>query len=156
MNVRKATAADVPALVELNRVVQTMHAEAHPERIRRDVPDAVVAEAFVAAMAAPSACWLLAEQAEPIGFLNAEFRDREESWCTVARRVCYLNGIVTAPDFRQTGVARALVAELRREAELQHADAIELDVWAFNPTAAEVFAKLGFQPLMQRMTMPVK
>jgi shikimate dehydrogenase len=156
MLIRRAAIADVPALVGLNRLVQTMHADAYPERFRRDVPDAIMAAAFVAAMEATSAFWLLAVEQEPIGFLSAEFRDREESWCRVARRVCELTGIVVAPDFRRKGVARALVAELTREAELQRARGIELDVWAFNQTAVDAYAKLGFQPLMQRMSLSVE
>jgi ribosomal protein S18 acetylase RimI-like enzyme len=153
MNIRRATTSDVPALVALNRTVQSMHADALPEIYRRDAPDAVVERAFTALIEAPSSYWLLAEQKEPIGFLSSEFRDQEESWCKMVRRVCYLAGIVVVPRFQQKGVARALVAELKREVEHRGVQCVELDVWAFNGTAAQAFARLGFRPLVQRMTM---
>ena len=94
-----------------------MHAAAHPDRFRREVPDEAVARAFAAAIEAPSSYWVVAEEeGETVGFLSAEFREREESWHSVARRGCYLAGIAVAPRFRRTGIARALVADLRREA----------------------------------------
>ena len=155
MTIRNATISDVQALVALNRGVQAMHAASFPERFKRDTSDDDVARAFSEMVQAPSGYWLVSEEKGPIGFLNAEFRDKPETWCGVAQRVCYLGGIVVAPGSRRAGVARALVEELKREANARGVSCIELDVWAFNETARAVFASLGFVPLMQRMTMPV-
>ena len=105
---------------------------------------------------APGGYWLVAERVEygqVVAFLSAEFREREETWCTVARRICYLAGIVVAPAFRKQGIARALLGELQREAAPRGAASIELDVWAFNEQARPVFASLGFRGVMERMTL---
>jgi ribosomal protein S18 acetylase RimI-like enzyme len=156
MNLRRAAVSDVPFLVTLNRLAQDLHAQAFPERFRRGAPDQVVADAFTAMLQSPTSFWLVAEQTQPIAFLSAEFRGHEESWCMVPRRVCYLAGIVVAPDFRQQGIARALVVALQQEAQARGVPAIELDVWSFNDEAREAFAKLGFQRLMERMALPAK
>lgn len=153
MKIRRAVISDVPFLVTLNRIAQDMHAEALPERYRLGAPDPVVADAFVAMLQAPSSCWFVAEQEQPVAFLSAEFREHGESWCLVPRRACYLAGIVVAPDFRHQGIARALVAALRQEAHARGVASIELDVWSFNEEARDVFVKLGFQRLMERMTL---
>lgn len=153
MKIRRATLADVPVLVSLNRGVQEMHANAYPERFRRDAPIAVVERTFSEMIEAPSSYWLVAEDEQPIGFLSAEFRERDESWCLVSHRVCYLAGIVVAPGLRRRGVARALLAELKRESEVRGGVRIELEVWAFNEPAREAFAKLGFRRLTERMTL---
>jgi len=132
-----------------------MHAIAYPERFRRDSSVDVVARAFGAMIDAPTSYWLVAEDEQPIGFLSAEFRERDESWCLVSHQVCYLAGIVVAPGLRRRGIARALLAELKREVAVRGVAFIELDVWAFNESAREVFIKLGFQRLMERLTLTV-
>lgn len=153
MKIRKATVADIPVLVALNQNLQNMHAEAFPERFRRNVPAETVERAFRAMIQAPSSYWLVAEEDQPIAFLSAEFREREENWCLVAHRVCYLAGIMVAPPFRRKGIARALLGELRREADARGVTSIELDVWAFNEQAKQAFTSLGFCGIMERMTL---
>jgi diamine N-acetyltransferase len=151
MQIRQARVSDVPMLVALNRIAQDMHADAFPERFRRDAPEQVVADAFAAMIQSSTSYWLVAEEEQPIAFLSADFREREESWYSVSRRMCYLAGIVVAPGFRRRGIARSLLAALKREADARGVACIELDVWAFNDEAREVFIKLGFQRLMERM-----
>ena len=152
MKIRKANSTDVPAIVALNASVQEMHAEVFPTRFRRDAPADAVASAFNAMLNAPSSYWLVAEDSQLVGFLSAEFRQRDESWCLVPHRVCYLAGIAVAPESRRKGIARALVAALRKEADARGIAAIELDVWTFNSEAREAFARLGFTRLLERMT----
>jgi ribosomal protein S18 acetylase RimI-like enzyme len=153
MRIRKATASDVPALVALNQSVQDMHAEAFPEKFRRHAPEETVSQAFVEMIQAPSSYWLVAEEDQPVAFLSAEFRERGETWCLTPHCVCYLSGIGVAPGFRRRGIARALVAELKREADARGVTSIELDVWTFNEPARQAFASLGFRRIRETMTL---
>jgi ribosomal protein S18 acetylase RimI-like enzyme len=158
MKIRPAKVADVPVLVALNQSMQQMHAESLPERFRRDAPPEVVERAFAAMIQAPTSFWLVAEDQKdrPMAFLSAEFREREENWFQAAHRVCYLAGIFVASAFRRQGIARALLAELKREAAARSVKNIDLDVWAFNEPARQTFARLGFRGVMERMTSPVE
>jgi ribosomal protein S18 acetylase RimI-like enzyme len=153
MKIRRATVEDVPAMVELNQVVHGMHAAAAPEILRKDPRDEVVAEAFKEAIRSSSSYWLVAEEEQVVAFLSAEFRQRAETWYMMAHSMCYLGGIIVAPEFRRKGVARALVSELRREACARGVTRIELDVWKFNEEARRAFAGLGFHPVMERMVL---
>lgn len=155
MKIRPATVSDIPVLVALNRIAQDMHANAFPERFRRDTPEQIVADAFAAMIQSSTSYWLVAEEEKPIAFLSANFGEREESWHSVFRRVCYLAGIVVAPAFRRRGIARTLLAALKRETDARGM-AIELEVWAFNDEAREVFSKLGFSRVMERMALAAK
>jgi GNAT superfamily N-acetyltransferase len=155
MKIRIATVSDVEALVALNRIAQDMHVQAFPDRFRRDAPQQIVADAFAEKIQASTSYWLVAEEDELVAFLSADFFEREESWHSVARRVCYLAGIVVAPSFRRRGIARALIGALQREADARGMT-IELDVFAFNDEAKEVFSKLGFKQVMERMAHPGK
>jgi ribosomal protein S18 acetylase RimI-like enzyme len=156
VKIRKATVADAPALAALNQSVQDMHADAFPEKFRRNVPAESVARAFGAAIQGPSAYWLIGEEEQPIAFLCAEFREHEESWSVVAHRICYLAGIAVAPEYRRKGIARALLDELKREAEARGVTSIELDVWAFNEPAKRAFAILGFRGMRERMALAIE
>jgi ribosomal protein S18 acetylase RimI-like enzyme len=154
MNLRQATTADVPTLAELNHRLQNRHADAFPDRFRRDVPRGEIAEAFRNMMQAPEAFWIVAEKdGRTIAFLSAEFRKRDANWVMAAHHICYLGGIVVAPEFQRKGIARKLLDELKQEAATRGATTIELDVWAFNDEAKQAFASLGFQGMMERMTL---
>lgn len=153
MRIRQATLSDIPALVGMNRIVHAMHAAAVPRIFRKDPPDQMVADVFKAAIESSSSYWLLAENEEAVAFLSAEFRARAETWYMIPNQVCYLSEIVVAPCFRRNGVARALLAELKREANRRGVTRIELDVWTFNHEARQAFANLGFRSAMERMVL---
>jgi diamine N-acetyltransferase len=153
MKIRVATVSDIPALISLNRIVHRTHAAAFPETFRQNPSDQEVAHAFQAAIEAPSSYWLLAEDEKANAFLSADFRRRDESWCLVAHPVCYIAGIVVAPNCRRKGVARALLAELKLEAIVRGVNRIELDVWTFNHEAKQAFSSLGFHSVMERMML---
>lgn len=156
MEFRQATPADIPALAQLNDQVQQLHAAAFPERFRLKVPPAEMERALLSQLQAPAAYWLVAEEEQVIvGFLSAEFRDRPETWCTVAQRICYLAGLAVAPAARRRGVARALLGELSREVAARGAMGPELDVWAFNEGAQAFFRSCGFRTVMERMSLSV-
>jgi diamine N-acetyltransferase len=153
MVIRQAIVSDIPALVALNRIVHAMHAAAFPEKFRQDPPDEVVADAFNDAIDSPAAYWLLAEDGQALGFLSSDFRERAETWCVTAHRMCYIGGVVVMPKCRRKGIAWALLAELKREASCRGVTQIELDVWGFNDEARCAFVSLGFKPVMERMTL---
>lgn len=152
MKIRAATISDIPALIALNDIAHQAHVQAFPDRFRPEIPPQQIADFFAEKLKSPAACYLIAEEEAPIGALRANFLDLEESWHSLARRVCYVAGIVVLPAFRHRGVARALFATLQREAEARGAT-IELDVWEFNDEARQVFARLGFKPVMERMAL---
>ena len=152
ISIRMADGADLDALVELNRVVQGVHAAALPGLFKSECAVEVVKEAFETMMAAPGGYWLIAEAAQPCGYLYADFRERPESWSQRQRRVCNISHVAVSPGWRRHGVARRLVARLREEAERRGFARIELDVWSFNREAKTCFARLGFHVFNERMT----
>jgi GNAT superfamily N-acetyltransferase len=55
--------------------------------------------------------------------------------------------LVVMPNHRRTGVATALVAQVETWARERGIEALELNVWAFNQAALELYAKEGFSVL---------
>ncbi len=155
MKIRVANTSDIAALIALNALAHDAHVKAFPDRFRPEIPAPLITDFFAEKLKSPASYYLIAEKEEPIGALRANFLDLEESWHSIARRVCYVAGIVVLPAFRHQGVARALFETLQRESEARGAT-IELDVWEFNDEAKRVFAKLGFKPVMERMALNPK
>lgn len=154
MNIREANVADIPQLVALNEDIQRGHAEAMPEKFRLDPPAQEVAEAFQESIETPSSFWLVAEaEGEILAFLKSELREREQSWCVIPHRSCYLAGIVVNPTHRRQGIGQQLVEELQREAKSRDMHQIELDVYGFNPDAKLMYESLGFQSVAERMKL---
>jgi ribosomal protein S18 acetylase RimI-like enzyme len=155
MKIRPAIASDIPALIALNAIAHVPHAKAFPDQLRAHIPPEMIASFFAEKLKSPSSCYLIAEEGEPIGALRSNFLDVAESWQSLAKRVCYIAGIVVVPAFRRRGVASALFEHIEREAIARGAT-IELDVWDFNDEAKEFFTKLGFKPVSERMYLHPK
>ena len=153
MEIRRARPSDLATLVALHQEAQELHADAHPGRFRRNPPDEDLAVYLSGMIDSPSSLILVADEGAPVGFVSADFRHREENWCSVSRENCYLASLCVAPAFRRTGVARRLIEALQHEAINRGCPEIELDVWNFNTPARGLFAELGFQPLFERLSL---
>lgn len=151
MQIRVATTEDVPQLARLNGAVQRIHAHAVPKLFRGDAPRELVEAGFRDMVDDPSAFWLIAEDPEPVGYLYATFRNREETWCRPANRICNIGHVSIEREHQRHGVGRALVERLFQEAASRGFERIELDVWSFNAEAKEAFAHLGFRVFNERM-----
>jgi diamine N-acetyltransferase len=156
MVIRKASLLDVSALVTMNASVQIMHSTALPDIFRRDPASEVVEAAFRTCIESSVSYWLVAEESGIVGFLSAEFSRRPETWYGKENNVCYLAAVVVAPAAKRKGVAKALLAELKKEALIRGAVRIELDVWSFNSEAKKAFVQLGFHSLKERMALSVQ
>ncbi len=144
ITIRPAASSDLDALLVLYHHVQSLHAQAHPDRFRSQAPANEVTSAFRKMMEDPSAQWLIAETEQPVGYLYAQFQDRPETWLRPASRFCYLSHISIHPDMRRKGVGRRLIAAMVVEAKKRGFTRIVLEVWAFNREARIAFKHLGF------------
>lgn len=153
MNVREAKIEDIPRLIALNEIVHRIHVEAMPEKFRGDASDEEMINVFRDRIEQENSYFAVAENEAVFGFLDAEFRQIEESWCLKPRQVCYLRGIVVESESRQQGVGRRLFESLKNEAELRGITEIELDVFAFNNDAKAAFESFGFEPVAHRMRL---
>ena len=93
MKIRIATTEDVPELARLNGTVQRIHAQAVPTLFRGDAPRELVEAGFRDMVSDTSAFWLIAEDPEPIGYLYATFKDREETWFRPAHKICNISHV---------------------------------------------------------------
>lgn len=136
MNIRKATAADIPSMMELARASATA---AHwTEQQYRDLFSpgakvhrlAIVAEGWSAPVphpATPAECVL--------GFLVARFLTPE----------CELENIAVASTVRRRGIGRQLLDALKLAAGETNCESVFLEVRESNPAARALYESVGFK-----------
>jgi ribosomal protein S18 acetylase RimI-like enzyme len=137
VNVREATPADEPTLVEFTEAIFNENWD-RPWR-----PPEVTPRIFEGKLV------LLAEDdgGEPIGYAFGELD---------AQGYAHVNIVYVRPKFRRQGVTRALLAEFASRAREQGIGHMTLDVATRNEVGREVWRRLGFTEWALRLTAPIE
>ena len=142
---RRATAADLDAIVRLNVHVQDWHAAHHPETFLAAPDLAAVRAHFADALVDPAVTILLAGDL-PCAYALCSLRDRPANAFSPPRRRLSVDQIATDPAHRRQGHARALLDAACALAREQGCHEIILDTWADNTEAHAFFRAMGFAP----------
>ncbi len=151
MHIRNASPADLEAIITLNASVQQKHAEALPDIFKAPTQSQQAKDAFRTFLADSTTLMLLAEEAQPVGYLWAQFQNRPEGWARLGQRLLYIQHMAIAPPFRRKGAGGLLLAKAVDTARREGIKRVELDVWSFNSEAKRFYAKHGFEVFNERM-----
>jgi ribosomal protein S18 acetylase RimI-like enzyme len=137
VNVREATPADEPTLVELTEAIFNENWD-RPWR-----PPEVTPRIFEGKLV------LLAEDddGEPVGYAFGELD---------AQGYAHVNIVYVRPEFRRQGVTRTLLAEFASRAHEEGIGHMTLDVATRNEVGREVWRRLGFTEWALRLTAPIE
>ena len=137
MNVREATPADEPTLVEFTEAIVDENWD------RPWGPPEVTPRIFEGKLV------LLAEDdgGEPVGYAFGELD---------AQGYAHVNIVYVRPEFRRQGVTRALLAEFASRAREEGIGHMTLDVATRNEVGREVWRRLGFTEWALRLTAPLE
>ncbi len=160
--VREATENDAATLARLNRVVQGLHHEVHPDRF--PAPDETETTPIFRGWlsGADDRAWLpgtsitkawLCEdgRGEALGYAVGVHRETPGSAFKHPLTWVQLDQIAVRDDARRRGVGQALVSAVEEWAQSLGIETIELSVGEFNRGARRFFATLGFVPLSRQM-----
>lgn len=155
ITIRPATEEDYDILNELRRQVNDLHVQGRPDIFRpgfgeelqrhllnylhSDVNSAIVAEA----------------EGRVAGFALVDFIRRPASPYNLPRDFYHVAEIGVDPAFQRKGVARLLLAYMKRDALERGFDKIELDVWSFNRSALAFYEAAGFRTYRRYMELPL-
>ncbi|MDX1612847.1 MAG: GNAT family N-acetyltransferase [Candidatus Promineifilaceae bacterium] len=152
MDIRPGTNADIPSLIDLNRVVQQLHAAAEPDYFKPSGNETELAAFFQEQLAKPAVHIFLAEVAEqPVGYLFATVDEHEQNPFSHAQRVVHIHHLAVASGHRRQGIGTGLMARAQQLAHDVSADRLVLGTWAFNRGARAFFASLGYRIFSFRM-----
>jgi ribosomal protein S18 acetylase RimI-like enzyme len=135
VNVREATAADEPTLLEFTEAIFGENWD-RPWR-----PPEVTPQLFEGKLV------LLAEdEGEPIGYAFGELDPHGHA---------HVNIVYVRPERRRAGVTKALLSEFAARAGERGIEHLTLDVATDNTVGREVWRRLGFTEWAQRLTVPI-
>lgn len=155
MNVRRATRADIDALVDLMTEVQELHVSNLAWLFRRAGRRATAAYFRELFGGDASRIYLACEDDEAVGYLLLTLLDLPANAFMYARRSLYIESIAVKEGHRNRGYGAALLETARIVAREQGCEQIELDTWGFNESAHAFFRAHGFDTLCLRMAAPV-
>ncbi len=151
MDILKANAAHLNAIVALNRIVQNLHAKREPGHFR-PFDQAAVTAFLRNALDDPAVTVLLAvEGNHPLGYALLRVQNRPENAFSLRRSFVELEQIAVDPNSRKGGVGSALIDQAFAVAQSLGLGELELSVWEFNEDALRLFHRKGFAPCQHRM-----
>jgi GNAT superfamily N-acetyltransferase len=140
LNLRPATPADVPLVLQFIRDI------AEYEKLAHEVvaDEALLHEALFPSAGSPAAHCVLADwDGAPAGFALYFF-----NFSTfLSRRGLYLEDLFVRPDFRGRGIGKALLLHLARLANEQGCGRMEWTVLDWNRPAIDFYRSLGAVPM---------
>jgi ribosomal protein S18 acetylase RimI-like enzyme len=151
--VRVADPADAVVLADLDRDAQEEHHQRVPEWFAAP-GDPDVADLLRRWLARDGAVGFVAELDDrTAGYALAVVHHRPATPAVPESHWIDLDQIAVAPHARRRGVARALCQSVIDHAREQGLDAVQLNVWAFNPEAQALFTSMGFEPRSMRLVL---
>jgi shikimate dehydrogenase len=148
--IRRASEADVCALVSLKASLHSLHVAQRPDFFKAMTHDDLVAWLRERLANAATHVWMAEEESKVIGYLLATQREREETSYSAPRRWCEIDEVAVESSSRRRGIARALIERAVVQAREVGLDSVELSTWAFNESAQAAFGCVGFQPMLVR------
>lgn len=147
MNIRRATAEDIPRLLELLVQVNNVHADGRPDLFKRDKTKYTSEE--LSALVADSASPIFVsvdDMGLVLGYAFCRFEVENGDGNLVPGKDLYIDDICFDERHRGLGLAKELFAWVEDFARREGCRRITLHVWECNPVAAAFYAGRGMKP----------
>lgn len=155
MKIRKAIAADIPAIVALNDEVHDIHVRLFPDFFQPTDP-AALAEWFGEWLDNQEKMVLVAEDdGGLVAYLTLRKDERPAHLFVLSRRCAYIDQVCVTERRRGQGIFQALLDEARDVAQGWGMSRLELDVWAENTEAKNTFIRCGFRTYNEKMKLSI-
>lgn len=150
MVIQKATTKDFLGIQKIFQEVHDHHLNGTINMFKKTEP--FTKEEFIDALKDKNTFLLVAKEKEIIGFVLATIIEREGRH-TKFKKSLHIEVIGTKKDSQNKGVGTSLINEIKKIANKNKCDNINLNVWSFNDNAIKFYKHIGFQE--QRITMEI-
>lgn len=155
MKIRKAAAADIPAIVALNDEVHGIHLRLFPD-VFKPIEPAALAEWFGGWLEDDDKVILVAEDTSGlVGYLSLCKDERPAHLYTHSRKWATIDQVCVTEMRRGQGIFQALLEEARAVTRQWGMSRLELNVWSDNTAAKNAFIRCGFETYFERMKLSI-
>ncbi|MDO8587707.1 MAG: GNAT family N-acetyltransferase [Armatimonadota bacterium] len=156
--VRAATIDDYERICELFDEIDSLHRGKLPHILREYQGPVRTREFVEAAVGNETQVILLAELARGIaGFAHVRMIDKsQEGPGFVPRTLAFIDCVVVGHEYRRRGIGRLLMKAAHAWGLDRGATSAELNVWAFNKGASDLYKELGYDAMSLRMSKPLR
>jgi diamine N-acetyltransferase len=153
LELRRAEAGDVEALVALHREVHELHLAQRPDQFKPTNDEEIARVYRTRLSAANTKVWVALRDGRAVGHIVAIHQQRAEHAMCPARQWWDVDELGVTAAARRSGIARALLQTVVDAATAAGIREIELNSWAFNHTAHATFESCGFTPKVIRFEL---
>jgi diamine N-acetyltransferase len=156
IEIRAAVTGDDGVLAALCALVQEMHFRERPDDYKPVDIRALEQWFRDVVVGGTGRIWIAEVGTTPAGYAFVTDQRRSENVFCYARQWREVEQLGVHPQFRQHGVARALLDHVARTAAADGVAEVELNTWAFNEDARRAFQRCGFRYKNVRMERPLR
>jgi len=157
MNIIKATQQHYEEVCELFKLLDLLHVDIAPERIREFSGPARSKERYQQYTDGEKNVLFLAQDKNQfIGFINLMLIDVPEEAMNIKRTFALLDNIFVRENYQNKGIATQLMKKAEAWAKNKGASKIELQLYSNNKKALTFYQSMGFNPFMAIMDRDVK
>jgi diamine N-acetyltransferase len=153
LEIRRAEAGDVEALVALHQELHALHLAERPDQFKPTNDEEIAGVYRTRLDAANTRVWVAVRDGRAVGHVVAIHHRRAEHAMCPARQWWDVDELYVTAAARRSGIARALLQTVVDAATAAGIREIELNSWAFNHTAHAAFESFGFTPKVIRFEL---
>jgi ribosomal protein S18 acetylase RimI-like enzyme len=151
MHIRPAEQSDYSACCALEWQITDLHAQEHPEIFRSTREAMRTQEEFAKMLVEPAAIYVAEEDGKVVAYLELNVQDAPGLAIMTPRRFVKVDTLVVDTAYQHRGIGRALMGVAEEWARAHMASQLMLNVYKFNLPAVELYEKLGYRAISQRM-----
>lgn len=153
MEIRFATAQDVPGILSLLRQVGRVHHEGRPDIFRAGAQKYGASQVLGMLDKSATPIFVAVEEETVLGYGFCQIKKFEQDPVIADHTQLYIDDLCVDEKARGQKVGTAIYNEICRYAKMRHCDSITLNVWCCNEGAMAFYEKLGLKPQKIGMEM---
>ena len=153
MEIRFATAQDVPGILALLRQVGRVHHEGRPDIFRAGAQKYGASQVLGMLDKSATPIFVAVEANKVLGYGFCQIKKFDQDPVITDHTELYIDDLCVDETTRGTGVGKAIYKEICRYAKMRGCSAITLNVWCCNQGAMAFYEKLGLKPQKIGMEM---
>ena len=153
MEIRFATAQDVPGILSLLRQVGQVHHKGRPDIFRSGAQKYGASQVLGMLDKSATPIFVAVEEEKVLGYGFCQIKKFAQDPVIADHTELYIDDLCVDENARGKKIGSAIYAEICRYAKMRGCDAITLNVWCCNTGAMAFYEKLGLKPQKIGMEM---